>query len=1409
MEQPLPKSIGRYEVKGRLGRGGMAVVYRGQDLRIGRPVAIKVLYVDDEDLRDRFLQEARAAGNLDHRSIVRIYDVGEDTGGPYIVMEFIDGVTLADHIAANHELSLPRKLDLFLELLDGLEYAHNTGLIHRDVKPQNIMLQRNGALKILDFGIARLGNSTLTLSGTMLGTPNYMSPEQIEGRTVDRRSDVFAAGLVLYELLSYRQAFSGDTAHQVLNAIARSRPTPLREVCPGIDTGLEIIVDKAIHKDPARRYQTMAAMAADLRRLRGRFDQKTASSVGSNSTATIVKPVPTPLPGLGARTPPPGARTPIPAAGTPPPGSRTPLPDANRELRTKRRAEAIERALGDAQQAFDRGDIQAAIDAGEQAALIDPDEPRVIDLLDRAHAALDRQRIAVLLDSARVALEAADFGSARETVARALEIDATYSDTLALQVAVQAAERREERRREAIAAALARARESLAHGHFESAIRAAGEILQQDPTHADGHELTREALRGLEERRQREAREKAARDLVVAQRNEFARGRRLEAIAALEAYAPPHEIVTVALDAMRAEHAEIERIAAEEEARRVREAREAEERRIQAEREAEERRQREAREAEEKRQREAREAEERRQAQIRWAADHMAAARAAVTSGRYGEGFEILAELEREMPGVEGAAALREEAVAAQAAAEAEAQLERERAELLARGSSHLAAGRLESARELAESVLRDAPAHDDALALLHGVDAAIAARERQETLDRAAQEAAAQARALFDAGSLAEAIAALDGFPSPHPLIARTRGEFQTHIDALAREAERARLVRVVADALEHAQESLFLDDLEAAAAALDEVDRVQSGNARSRELRRLVDARTEQMVREARERERAAQPQWDEPLQDAQSPEELIEQAMSAEPIQGVALLKQFLADYPGDREATDLLFSRVAEVISEAQELVAAGRYDDASKMLDDMEALGVAPDVVAVLRAQTEEAVATAPPSQTDEGLVTSYEELSDADPYSDEFGAEAAEGDGAYDAIDAEPEEESPETFDGDTRPVEWDAPLPHDVPPPVATVARSSPLIWGGAAAAAAVAFGVGAWLLFGPRAAPAGPTDSGQPETASIETTSVQTTSVLSTTTVPGTSTAPSSALSSVTPTTAAATAATSNDPNVVSMNARRLLNEGRLENAVSMSAAAMLSSPGNPALMGVIADALAAAEQRMTAARAAADAAGATSRTQYRAAMTRVDLAMTARRAVRADLASSSLADYLEAARLFDEAARAQSTPAVVTAGIDRTAATTTAPASTPAPPTVPPTNSVAATTTASLASAQPATPAQPDSATITRLLASYIAALNTMDSAQVAVVYPRISDADRRRVDNLRQTFSRCTHAVSGVTDISPADGSEWRVRASFTETCRPRDGGQPSTVTSVEQVHLRRNQTGAWTIWDVTP
>lgn len=243
----------------------MGALFLAWDPSLEREVAIKVLYRDDEDLRERFLREARSAARLRHPNIVTVFDVGEEDGWPFIAMEYVPGETLAQIIQDRRAVATRRKIRWIEQVCDGLAYAHDAGIVHRDVKPANLMVGQDGTLKILDFGVARIARETqLTQAGSIIGTLNYMSPEQVRGETVDRRSDVFAVGAVMYELLSYRAAYPGSLSDGILHDILHGDPEPLAELVPGIAPGLVAIVERAMARNRDERYADLQQMQADL-----------------------------------------------------------------------------------------------------------------------------------------------------------------------------------------------------------------------------------------------------------------------------------------------------------------------------------------------------------------------------------------------------------------------------------------------------------------------------------------------------------------------------------------------------------------------------------------------------------------------------------------------------------------------------------------------------------------------------------------------------------------------------------------------------------------------------------------------------------------------------------------------------------------------------------------------------------------------------------------------------------------------------------------------------------------------------------------------------------------------------------------------------------------------------------------
>jgi serine/threonine-protein kinase len=262
--------LGRYRIIGELGRGAMGVVYKAEDPVLDRQLAIKTVFVPAEDAdrneyEARFTQEARAAGKLGHPGIVTIYDVGHEGGVVYMAMELLEGVDLGAQAAARR-FSVAEAVTIAERVADALAFAHDRGVVHRDIKPPNIMLIGGGRVKIMDFGIARMRSSDLkTQTGLMLGTPRYMSPEQVAGRPVDQRSDIFSLGTVLYELLTGTKLFAGNDATEIMYNVSQLRPVPPSRINRQVPAMLDLVVARALEKDANERYQDAHQFAADLR----------------------------------------------------------------------------------------------------------------------------------------------------------------------------------------------------------------------------------------------------------------------------------------------------------------------------------------------------------------------------------------------------------------------------------------------------------------------------------------------------------------------------------------------------------------------------------------------------------------------------------------------------------------------------------------------------------------------------------------------------------------------------------------------------------------------------------------------------------------------------------------------------------------------------------------------------------------------------------------------------------------------------------------------------------------------------------------------------------------------------------------------------------------------------------------
>ena len=531
MTAPLPEFVGRYSIRGFIGRGGMGALYLAWDPKLERDVALKVLRegVDSEEMLLRFTREARSAARLRHPHIVTIFDVGEQDDKPYIAMEYVTGQTLAEIIKASEPLSVARKIELLEELCAGLGYAHRQGIVHRDIKPANLMLDSEGLLKILDFGIARVSESMMTQTGVLIGTLNYMSPEQVAGSTVDPRSDIFAVGAVAYELFTYRMAFPGNLQTGILHRILHTEPEPLQSLCPWLDRDVVRIIEKALGKQPEARYQDLKTMRADLVRARQNLAEQVAGSTA----------IPPPDPVKKAR-----------AVST---------PAHSHELKEieRRRQSQIESWLDQAARLIEAEDFAGAVTAIENALLLDATDDRALSLYSDARGRLGAQQAQLLASQAEEQLERGALTLAEELVQKAVNLSPKSSAAARAQAAVTAErqKRDDERRvRESIDAGLQEGSRLLDEADYEGALAALQKVLGLAPDHHEAAALIQSAQEGIAARQRRQNLSRA-RDTATAARAEFAAGRHESALAALRAFAPPHELVTATLDELGRQHA--------------------------------------------------------------------------------------------------------------------------------------------------------------------------------------------------------------------------------------------------------------------------------------------------------------------------------------------------------------------------------------------------------------------------------------------------------------------------------------------------------------------------------------------------------------------------------------------------------------------------------------------------------------------------------------------------------------------------------------------------------------------------------------------------------------------------------------------------------------------------------------
>jgi serine/threonine protein kinase len=527
----------------------MGSLYLAKDPKIGRLVAIKLVRqeFDSPDARQRFAREAQSAGTLRHTNIVTIFDVDEHDGLPFIAMEYIDGETLGEIVKRKALLPIPKRIQWVEDLCSGLAYAHRQGVIHRDIKPANLMVDTEGTLKILDFGLARRDASKFTQSHVIIGTPNYMSPEQIRGQNIDTRSDIFAVGALFYEVLTYKEAFPG-AVHQTMHKILHEEPEALDNFIPDADPQLARILARAIVKDRDGRYPDLLAMRNDLTEVRQRMETSLltdAATMPLSRDARFQAPPTGPITRAGA---------PSSSHGSSRTGSSRSSKrfQTNRQSLQRRRSEQITTLLDEARKLFEEGKLEPARNKCDEALMFDPDHPGGLQLMDDIIVESDRQAVAKIIGEARAEIQKGQLDRAEALVADARQMSPESSEVQQLQEAIDTTRREIERTRQ-IQETMRRARARFAEGGFEAAIRAAGEVLASDPENAAAKDLQQRAQLAIESQKNRGERDAAAQSAVANARKLFETGDKDGAIQRLEAFTPKHDLVTAFLATLKGE----------------------------------------------------------------------------------------------------------------------------------------------------------------------------------------------------------------------------------------------------------------------------------------------------------------------------------------------------------------------------------------------------------------------------------------------------------------------------------------------------------------------------------------------------------------------------------------------------------------------------------------------------------------------------------------------------------------------------------------------------------------------------------------------------------------------------------------------------------------------------------------
>ncbi|HUR36259.1 MAG TPA: protein kinase, partial [Terriglobales bacterium] len=458
------QKIGKYDVTDKLGEGGMGVVYKGVDPGIGRPVAIKMMtggFADNPDLLKRFQREAQSAGTLQHPNIVIIYELGTHEGSPYMAMEYISGESLEAIVSSRKRMSLVDKFAIMIQVLNGLNYAHEHGIVHRDIKPGNIMVLKDGTIKIVDFGIARISDNSMTKTGQIVGTINYMSPEQFNGHVVDGRSDIFSAGVLFYEFLTGELPFDAPETPSVILKILNEQPPPLTKFIQNYPPELEEVVAKALAKDREERYATAEDFAFDLSRIQESLKKEMVVEYAEQAKAAFEKQEYNKAKDLLLQ---------VLKADTKHEPAKELMKQVQAQLSVQQRGEQIRQLRASAEEALANKQLDDALSYAEQALKLDKDNKELNQLKSLITQAKGRKdQIEKTLQKAQHMREDGDLDAAIRAAEDALAIDAKDTNARAIREQLQAEVKKAAAQKE-MTALLDQARKEISDKHFTAAM---------------------------------------------------------------------------------------------------------------------------------------------------------------------------------------------------------------------------------------------------------------------------------------------------------------------------------------------------------------------------------------------------------------------------------------------------------------------------------------------------------------------------------------------------------------------------------------------------------------------------------------------------------------------------------------------------------------------------------------------------------------------------------------------------------------------------------------------------------------------------------------------------------------------------------------------------------------------------